>query len=79
MNTARSTPSGARYAAQNHRPEDLMDRIDDAEVPLLNVTQVDNDPHLQAALRHLEAAKALAARKDLRGAEAEFRRRRRIP
>jgi hypothetical protein len=62
----------ARYAAQSHRPQDLVKRIDDAELSLLNIAQVDRDPHVLAALQHLDRAKDLTRNNDLGGAEAEL-------
>jgi hypothetical protein len=70
--SAMSAIGRARYSAQNGKAEELAKRIDDAEASLLNIAEVDRDPHVKSALQHLDAAKALARNKDLRGAEAEL-------
>ena len=62
----------ARYAAQNRRGRELLDQIEDAETELLNVAQLHHDPHIDAALRHLDTARAAATSHDLRRAEAEL-------
>lgn len=62
----------ARYSAQNRKARDLIDQIENAETALLNVEQVGRDPHIDAALRHLDAARGLAATNALRAAEAEL-------
>ena len=62
----------ARYSAQNGMSDELVKRIDDAEASLLNIAEVDRDPHVKSALQHLDAAKVLASKKDLRGAETEL-------
>jgi hypothetical protein len=60
----------ARHAAQNRKAKDLLDQIESAETALLNVDQLARDPHIDAALERLKAAREAAVRGDLHGAEA---------
>ena len=62
----------ARYAAQNRRPQQVLDQIERAETAILNVSQIARDPHVDTALQHMAAARAAVARNNLRAAEAEL-------
>jgi sporulation protein YlmC with PRC-barrel domain len=62
----------ARYAAQNHRPKDVLDQIERAETALLNIAQVARDPHIDTALQHIAVARLEVGRNNLRGAETEL-------
>jgi sporulation protein YlmC with PRC-barrel domain len=62
----------ARYAAQNHRPKEVLDQIERAETVLLNVGQVARDPHIDTAIEHIAAARASVGRNNLHSAETEL-------
>ena len=62
----------ARYASQHHEQKELIDYIERAETALLNVSQVNRDPHVDAALQHLQAVRDAANRNDLHTAGLEL-------
>src|SRR5690349_446252 len=62
----------ARYAAQNRRPQQVLDQIERAETAMLNVSQIARDPHVDTALQHMAAARAAVTHNNLRDAEAEL-------
>jgi hypothetical protein len=62
----------ARYASQHHEAKELIDYIERAETALLNVSQTNRDPRVDAALEHLKAARDAANRNDLHTAGLEL-------
>lgn len=70
--TAVNALGRARYAAQNNKPQDVLDQIERAETALLNVAQAERDPHVVAALQHVATARMAVANKNLRAANAEL-------
>jgi hypothetical protein len=62
----------ARYAAQNRRPQQVIEQIERAETAMLNISQIALDPHIDTARQHMAAARSAVQRKNLRDAEAEL-------
>src|SRR5207237_1717808 len=58
QNTALDAVAQARIALQHQQGRNALDRVERAEVALLNLEEIKRDPHLLDALRHVEAARA---------------------
>jgi sporulation protein YlmC with PRC-barrel domain len=62
----------ARKAAQQHKIRSAIDQVESAEVALLNVSAMQPDPHIKAALDQLDAARDAISRKDIATADQQL-------
>jgi hypothetical protein len=69
QNTALDAVAQTKIALQHRQGRTALDQVERAEVALLNLAEIGQDPHLTDALRHVEAARAAVNANDFGTAE----------
>jgi TolA-binding protein len=70
--TALEAIADAQAATQRGQTRRAIDRIERAEIALLNLQQAQPDPHLESALERLDSARTAVKRKQTREADREL-------